>query len=223
MIVIPKDLEFEGTGHKGAVFEQKGLSERNLQTMLKALSNPKAQKAVELLASIKKGQWAGIATNLNTLKMFVDPTATDILDSFKKSITDTISLKFGQILSPIKNEIYAMLNDTLNEALGPIMPYINEGLKWVGIGLDAVMDGLFLVGVGIGWYIQQVFYWFFPDETPEAKAAEAERAAKARRVRYQFGNIAGPGGRSSGLQSGSGSIGPPPDAPSTQTTSREQE
>ena len=95
------------------------------------------------------------------------------------------------------------------------MPYINEGLKWLGIGIDAVMDGLFQVGVGIGWYIQQVYYWFNPGETPEAKAAEAERIAKARRARYQIGNIPGfsSGGGRGGFQSGSGSIGSPPSPP----------
>ena len=185
----------------------------------------KAQKEfVERLEKIKKNQWEGINENLTLLKGFVDKNAGNILSQLKNDITETISLKFGQILAPLKNEIYSMLNDTINEALGPVMPYINEGIKWLGVGLDFVVDALFDVGVWIGTSLQEMYYWLNPEESPEAKAAEAERLAKARRARYQIGNVPGfsSGAGRGGFQAGSmGSAPSPPE--STSTTSKYQE
>ena len=185
----------------------------------------KAQKEfVERLEKIKKNQWEGINENLTLLKGFVDKNAGNILSQLKNDITETISLKFGQILAPLKNEIYSMLNDTINEALGPVMPYINEGIKWLGVGLDFVVDALFDVGVWIGTSFQEMYYWLNPEESPEAKAAEAERLAKARRARYQIGNVPGfsSGAGRGGFQAGSmGSAPSPPE--STSTTSKYQE
>ena len=102
------------------------------------------------------------------------------------------------------------------------MPYINEGLHWLGVGLGAVIDASYWVGYYVTAAFFEVFYFFFPGMHPDAgaeeKAAEADRQAKARRARYQFGNRPGPGGRASGLQAGSGSIGSPPSPPSSGPT-----
>ena len=108
MIEIPKDLEFEGTGHRGAAFEQKGQSERNLQTMLEALSNKQAQKAVESLSKIKEDQWKGINENLTILGGFMDTSAGSVLNVFKDTLVQTISLKFAEVLANINKELYAI-------------------------------------------------------------------------------------------------------------------
>ena len=188
----------------------------------------KAQKEfVERLEKINKNQWEGINENLTLLSGFIDKSAGNVLSQLKDDITQTISLKFAEVLAPIKNEIYGIINDALNEALEPIMPYINEGLHWIGVGLDALLEGSYWVGYYVTAAFFEVMWFLFPGLHPQAqadlKAEEAERIAKARRARYQFGNVSGPGGRGSGLQSGSGSIGPPPSPPATSTRSREQE
>lgn len=180
----------------------------------------KAQKEfAERLQKIKKNQWEGINENLTILKGFVDKSAGNILSQLKDDITQTIALKFGEILAPIKNEIYGIINNALNEALGPVMPYINEGLHWIGVALNEVITAAFWVGWNVTAAFYEIFYFFNPEERPEAKAAEAERAAKARRARYQVGNVPGfsSGSGRGGFQSGSGSISSPPSPPATST------
>ena len=49
---MPREFEFEGSGHKGPAFEQKGMEDRNLTTLLKILSNKTTQKSVEALSLI---------------------------------------------------------------------------------------------------------------------------------------------------------------------------
>jgi len=190
--------------------------------MLESVATKKAQKALTALSLIKPAQWGGINENLKILGGFMDMGAGSVLNVFKDTLVQTIGLKFGEILAPIKNEIYAILNDAINQAIGPIMPYINDGLGWIGDGLEFLVNGLFHVGTLLGTFIAENIYRSARDEAERLANYRLQRAAKARRARYQFGNLLGPGGRGSGLQSGSGAIGPPPDAPAS-TTSREQE
>ena len=179
------------------------------------------QEFTERLQKINKNQWEGINENLTILEGFIDKSAGNVLSQLKDDITQTISLKFAEILAPIKNEIYAIMNDALNQALEPVMPYINEGLHWLGVGMGAVLDASYWVGYYVTAAFYEVMYFFFPQLTPQAqadlKAEEEARAAKARRARYQIGNVPGfsSGGGRGGFQSGSGSIGSPPSPPST--------
>ena len=176
----------------------------------------KAQKEfAEKLQKIKKNQWEGINENLTILTGFINKSASGVLNTFKDTLLSSISLSFGQILAPIKNEIYAMINDVLFEALEPVMPYINEGLAWIGIALDFALDGLFYVGTLLGEYILPI-YTSARDAAEAAANEELARIAKARRARYQFANVEGPGGRSSGIQQVyRASSGTPPDPPPT--------
>jgi len=179
----------------------------------------KAQKEfLEKLQKIKKEQWEGLNENLTILTGFIDKSASGALSAFKDTLLSSISLSFGQILAPIKNEIYAMINDVLFEALEPVMPYINDGLAWIGEALDFAFDGLFYIGTLLGEFILPI-YTSARDAAEAAAQIELDRIAKARRARYQIANVPGGlggGGRSSGLQQGyRASSGTPPEPPPT--------
>ena len=73
---MPKDFEFEGSGFKGAAFEQKGMEERNLQTLLKSLSNKETQKSIEALSNIERDEWKTMAITETMLNSFVSLVGT---------------------------------------------------------------------------------------------------------------------------------------------------
>lgn len=176
----------------------------------------KAQKEfTESLQKIKKEQWEGINENLTILTGFIDKSASGALSAFKDTLLSSIKLSFGAVLAPLKNEIYAMINDTLMEALGPVMPYINEGLAWIGEALDFALDGLFFIGTLLGEFIKPI-YTSARDAAEAAAQTELDRIAKARRARYQIENVPGftTGGGTSGFQQGyRGTSGTPPEPP----------
>ena len=217
----PKDLEFEGTGHKGAAFEQKGLSERNLQNLLETLSDKTAQKSVQALSKIDKDEWSDMASMAGSMQqMSAMGGVVMILASTFEQFLEDIQNSLKAAVAPALNEIYAILNTWILPGLNLIMPYVAEGIHWVGEGIDFVMEGLWDLGVFIGNQILEIAYQFSPGYDPnisreQARENEIQRQAKARRARYQTGNVPGTGGRGSGLQSGSGSIGSPPSPPSS--------
>ena len=125
---MPKNMDFEGSGHKGAGFEQKGYSERNLQSLLMTLgSSGKAQEAIKDLSKIDKNQWIGIATHMDFLGSLVGITGTDfdVLSGIRDTLKDVITTEINAALTPLKNEIIGVINTLLE----PFMPYITEAVN----------------------------------------------------------------------------------------------
>ena len=130
---MPKDLDFEGTGHKGAEFEMKGYQERNLQNLLQTLKKKEVNESVKALADLEENEWNIIATSTSTL--------ADVggylgqlsgLGGLGQSITDQLKLQMNQILAPIYNEIYGMIGSLIE----PLYPYIEDAVN----GLVEVMN-----------------------------------------------------------------------------------
>ena len=137
MIIVPKDFEFEGTGHRGAAFEQKGLEERNLATLLKTLSNKETQKTIEDLSKIKPQAWKAMGNTIETLADFVEGGVFGGLKDIGQDFKDTLSLQVEEALSPLKNQI----DQALSDAFAPIMPEIQafttEMADWFALSIGS--------------------------------------------------------------------------------------
>lgn len=136
----PRDFDFEGSGHKGAAFEQKGREERNIANLLAIFGNAEANKTLTELSKIKKDQWKSMGETLGVLKDFMDTGGISFFDR----IEETWSLQVQNALSPLLNEI----NELVATALKPIMPLImatlNEATDWIKVAVgswEAVFTG----------------------------------------------------------------------------------
>ena len=154
---MPKDYNFEGSGHRGAAFEQKGFQERNLQLLLKTLSNKTVQKSVEALSQIEKDEWRSMAETTLALNSFVELGGAGKLLS---SIKDTIDLKMDEYLAPLQNEINQQITDLINPLIELITPVVNDLSTFiadnaVGSGVGGIagsIAALWLPG-GVVWPI----------------------------------------------------------------------
>ena len=146
---MSKDFEFEGSGFKGAAFEQKGMEERNLQTLLKSLSNKETQKSIEALSNIERDEWKAMATTATMLNSFVALGSTSELATIlTRSIKETVTLQIESILSPLTNEINQQITDILNPFINDILtPLINELNTFLsenstGAGAGGIIGGI---------------------------------------------------------------------------------
>ena len=139
------------SGFKGAAFEQKGLEERNLQTLLKSLSNKETQKSIEALSNIERDEWKAMAVTVTMLNNFVSLGGADILTS---SIKETIKLQIDSLLSPLMNEINQAITDIITPFVSDILtPMIND--------LNAFLSEN-NVGAGIGGIAGSIVSLFLP-------------------------------------------------------------
>ena len=159
------------SGFKGAGFEQKGMEERNLQVLLKSLSNKTTQKSIESLAKIDKSDWAAIAVTAVSLKNIVESGGLDTMfGNIVNNIVESISLKVEELMAPITNEITTAMNNILDPFILELMPVINNlsaflAENMVGVGIGGIA-GSFLqwlpggplwvvLGAALGGYIEQ--------------------------------------------------------------------
>lgn len=132
-----------GSGFKGAAFEQKGMEERNLQTLLKSLSNKETQKSIEALSKIERDEWTAMAITATTLNNFLSLGGpSELINSITSSIETTIKLQIDSLLSPINNEI----NTAINEILGPFInnvltPAVNTLTNFLGNNMEGAAIG----------------------------------------------------------------------------------
>ena len=139
MIIAPRDFDFEGSGFKGAEFEQKGMEERNLQVLLKSLSNKTTLKSIESLSKIDRDDWTAMAATATMLNSFVALGGTGELLS---SIKTTIDLKIAEFLSPLENNINQAISDIITpfitDILTPLMndlsAFLSENSFGAGVG-----------------------------------------------------------------------------------------
>ena len=113
------------------------------------------------MKSIKKEEWDVIHSTLKTLKGFTDATAVEF---FTANLTDSIQLKFEEIIAPLKNE----WNDLINKLLEPLMPLLQKIVEFliplvqfIADSIQSVMD--FLFGGGSGQKALKSFADFFRD------------------------------------------------------------
>ena len=127
---MPKDFNFEGSGYKGVEFEQKGMEERNLDVLLKSLSNKRTQKAIEELSKIEPESWDKMSSITKDILSFTGMTSgTDIelLSGIKSTIIDTLETELSYALAPIKNEITGVINNLLSPVM-PLLMNISNGI-----------------------------------------------------------------------------------------------
>lgn len=144
------------SGFKGAAFEQKGMEERNLQVLLKSLSNKETQKAIENLSKIEKDEWKAMAATAVMLNSFVSLGGTSELATIlTTSIGDTITLQIESILTPITNEINQaitnaltpFITDILTPVINDLNAFLSENKAGAGIGgIIGGVAGLFIPG-----------------------------------------------------------------------------
>lgn len=171
---MPKELDFEGSGFKGAVFEQKGFQERNLESLLIALGSKEAEKTVTELAKIKKDQWREMGTAVDQLKGFIELGGTDeIFTNLKTHITTSISTQVEVALEPLTNLINELINTALEPFIDKLTTIVNDLTAFIGEGAEGALIGgvvggvasLFLpggpiliaIGAVVGSAIQQIF------------------------------------------------------------------
>ena len=141
---MPKDFEFEGSGFKGAEFEQKGLRERNLDSLLKIFGSDEATETLTELAKVKPKTWKAMGETITLFADFIDEGTFGGLSDIGQDFKDTLSLQVEDALSPLTNQI----DQALSEALSPIMPEIqaftNEVASWFKIAIgswEAIIKG----------------------------------------------------------------------------------
>ena len=132
-----------GSGFKGPGFEMKGFQQRNLENLLKTLSNKETQKSIEALSKIKKDEWKAMATTAIMLNSFLTLGGIEAFTSrFTESIKNTIELKIDEFLSPLNNQINQAISDILAPFLANILtPVVNNLTTFLGDNM---------VGAGIG-------------------------------------------------------------------------
>ena len=98
-----------------------------------------ALKVIKEMKGIKKEEWGVIHETLITLKGFTDASAVEF---FTSNLTESITLKFEEILAPLKNE----WNDLLNTLLEPLMPML-QGL------VEFLVPIIQIIATGVQWII----------------------------------------------------------------------
>lgn len=151
MSIIAKD--FEGTGFKGAEFEMKGYQERNLETLLKTLSNKEVQKTVTEMAKIEKEEWLAmgvIALSLKDIAHLGISNVTDlaIFSGLKQGVQDTLKTELAAAFAPLKNELISIVNGLVSQILN--LPIVKDAFTWItemiqrGAGaITAILEGRF--------------------------------------------------------------------------------
>ena len=163
------------------------LSQRNLQSLMKTLSNKTTQKSVEALAKIDKEEWSSIAETASNLRDIVQLGGFGaVFDSMINNITDIITLKIDELMSPITNEVTEAINDILNPFLLKLTPVINNLTNFfienpTGTGVGGIAGGVIgaflgspaigaLLGASLGAALEEYFKWvdtIIPDVTRE--------------------------------------------------------
>ena len=105
------------------------------------MSDERALEVMKEMKSIKPEHWNIIKKNLEVLKGFVDVDASGAVQSMFDGLSETMTLKFSEILAPLKNEWNALLDTLLAplipmlsglvEFLVPIIKVIAEGVQWL--------------------------------------------------------------------------------------------
>ena len=187
MIIIPKDdFNFEGSGYKGAEFEQKGQEDRNLTNLLTILSNKTTQKSVEALSKIDKTEWASIAETSTNLRSIVEGGGLEsVFGSMVDQIYDAVKLKIDELTSPLTNEITAAINTILDPFILLLSPVINNLTQFfienpMGTGVGGIAGGVIgaflgspaigaMIGGLVGASLEAYFAWANELYADEAK------------------------------------------------------
>jgi len=111
-----------------------------------------ALKVIKEMKSIKKEEWNVINDTLKTLEQFKD---VNTVEFFTSNLTESISLKFEEIVAPLKNE----WNDLLNTLLEPFMPAI-QGV------VNTLLPILQTIGDAVEWIMTAISLLNIPALTP---------------------------------------------------------
>ena len=94
------------------------------------------KKFIEAAAKIKPHQWKAMTENLTIAKEFIDNAVGGGLQVMVTSITDSISLKVQELISPIRNEV----DTAIAKAIAPIMPMLSTITNAIGSFLGTIMS-----------------------------------------------------------------------------------
>lgn len=102
------------TGSKGFGFEQKGYQERNLESLLKILSNKEANKTLQGLAEIPEKEWSDMRSTASELRQFVEAGGVgQVFEDFKTSVRDAMTEPIEAALAPLVNELQTIINEAV--------------------------------------------------------------------------------------------------------------
>ena len=138
---MPKE-PIVGSGFKGPGFEMKGFQQRNLENLLKTLSNKETQKSIEALSKIKKDEWKFMAEATTQLNSFLALGGIEAFAShFTERINTTIELKIDEFLSPLNNEINQAITDILSPVMEILSPVINDIVTFISVNATGAAVG----------------------------------------------------------------------------------
>ena len=163
------------------------------------LSKENTQKSVEALSNIEEKQWAYMATTAKGLKDFVQLGGmSEAITTMTNTLKESVKLEIQSVISPLMNDMNAIVTDAINDVLGPLMPYLNEGFGVIGEAIGFVIFSLYNLGMGIGYAIQDpssLSIWSF-----WSNILSGLLPMIADRLEQINSYVPGPGGRESGYQ-----------------------
>lgn len=133
MIIIPKDQLPPESNNFSVKQDIQALSQRNMQNLMKTLSDKTVQKSVEALSKLGKNEWVALALVTTNLRDIVEMGGLGVFSDMADNIFDTVKLKIESLTSPIVNEVTA----AIDEALLPFIQWLTPLMNGIG---DFVAD-----------------------------------------------------------------------------------
>lgn len=127
--------------------------DKNLQLLLKTLSNKSVQKSVESLSKINTDDWKAMDETATSLNEFVALGGNvAFFNAMETRLKSTIKLQIDDLLSPLSNSINQAVTAILNPFLGLLTPVINDLATFFAENA---------VGTGVGGLAGQLIGGFF--------------------------------------------------------------
>lgn len=145
MAKIPKEVII-AKGGRGWGFEKKGFQERNMENLLKVFSKKEATEALTAMGETSKEAWGDIKETVTSLKDIVDiGGTTEILQSLRTQVEESLALAIEGALSPITNT----MNTIIGDALAPIFEHLTSISNTIAGFIEGKETGAFF-GAMIG-------------------------------------------------------------------------
>ena len=118
---MPKNMDFEGSGFKGASFEQKGQSERNLETLLTKLGSKKMGEVIGNFADIDDDQWSTLKDTTQSIIQLGNKLDPGVIEQLMSTVKTYFDAKFDAMVAEWLAPYLPMIYDFLNDVIFPII------------------------------------------------------------------------------------------------------